>query len=276
MRLSIITPSLNQLAWLKLCVASVADQALVVEHIVQDAGSTDGTAEWLSNVPHVRLHAESDEGMYDAINRGLRRAGGEVLAYLNCDEQYLPGTLHRVADFFAAHPDIDILFGNAIFVDELGQYLFHRKVEPPGLCHTWTCHLSTLSCGMFFRRALIHPGGHYFNPEYRCGGDGEWMVRLLRAGVRMAALGEFTSVFTLTGTNLSRGERAREEWRKLRATAPAWMRAGAPLWVLLHRLRRWKEGAYAQAPFEFSLYTLASPALRVDRHVSAPMFRLPN
>ena len=61
---------------------------------------------------------------------------------------------------------------------------------------------------MFFRRRLIEPGGYFFNPDYRCGGDQEWMVRLLRDGVKMAALGEFTSVFTRTGVNLGRDERA--------------------------------------------------------------------
>src|SRR5258708_40267565 len=95
--ISIITPSFRSSAWLKLCIASVADQRVSLEHIVQDAGSDDGTLDWLPQDRRVQLFAEKDQGMYDAINRGLRRANGDILGYLNCDEQYLPGTLDAAA-----------------------------------------------------------------------------------------------------------------------------------------------------------------------------------
>ena len=274
MQCSVITPSRNQSDWLKLCVASVADQGLPdVQHIVQDACSTDGTGDWLARDARVEAQVEADGGMYDAVNRGLRRARGEILAYLNCDEQYLPGTLQKVARFFEQHPDVDVLFGDIVMVDELGEYLCHRKVQVPLLNHTWTCHLSTLSCAMFFRRRLIGPGGYFFSPDYRCGGDQEWMVRLLRGGVKMAALGEFTSVFTRTGVNLGRDARAETERLKLRGTAPFWVRAGVPIWILHHRMRRWRAGAYRQEPFEFELYTRDRPDRRVLRRVTNPVFR---
>src|SRR6266567_1943602 len=100
MRFSIITPSFRSSGWLKLCLASVADQLVPVEHIVQDAGSDDGTLDWLPQDKRAKVYVEKDQGMYDAINRGLRRAKGDVLAYLNCDEQYLPGSLAAIASFF--------------------------------------------------------------------------------------------------------------------------------------------------------------------------------
>lgn len=271
---SIVTPSRNQSDWLKLCLASVADQAQPqLQHIVQDACSTDDTKEWLARDPRIEAHIEADGGMYDAINRGLRRATGDILAYLNCDEQYLPGALTKVAHYFEQHPDVDMLFGDIVMVDENGDYLCHRKVQVPFLNHTWTCHLSTLSCAMFFRRRLIEPGGYFFNTGYRCGGDQEWMVRLLKDRVKMAALGEFTSVFTRTGVNLGRDNRAESERLKLRATAPTWVRTAEPLWILHHRLSRWLAGAYSQKPFEFSLYTRSHPEQRTLRRVEKPEFR---
>lgn len=270
---SIVTPSLNQSGWLKLAVASTADQGQPVQHIIQDAGSRDGTVEWIQSDPRVEACVEKDGGMYDAINRGLRRAKGDILAYLNCDEQYLPGALAKVAGFFADHPGVDILFGNIIMVDENGAYLCHRKVQVPRLLHTWTCHLSTLSCAMFFRRRVIEPGGYFFDTSYRCGGDQAWMVRLLRDGVRMSALGEFTSVFTRTGANLGRNPQAETERARLRSTAPSWVRAGVPVWVAHHRLCRLMAGAYTQKPFEFALFTPQSPTQRVVRHVATPVFR---
>src|SRR3954468_24481434 len=101
MMISVVTPSWNNSDWLKLCVASVADQAGPFEHIVQDGSSTDETLDWLLNDPRVKARSEPDRSMYEAINRGLKRAGGDILGYLNCDEQYLPGALEKVRNYFA-------------------------------------------------------------------------------------------------------------------------------------------------------------------------------
>jgi glycosyltransferase involved in cell wall biosynthesis len=276
-RFSIVTPSFNNLDWLKRCAASVADQQRVeVEHLVQDACSTDGTVEWLKARAELRSVVEPDSGMYDAINRGLDRATGEVLAWLNCDEQYLPGALAMVADYFLAHPDVEMVFGDVVMVDEQCRYLCHRRVESPRLHHTWVCHLSTLSCGMFFRRGILEEPNSLLDTTYRCGGDGEWMVRLLRRGLRTAALRRFTSVFARRGeSNLSRSEQAREEWRRLRNTAPAWVRALSPWWVLQHRLRRFAGGSYRQDPFEFSIYTPDQASQRTTQQVRQPTIRCP-
>ena len=89
---SIITPSFRNSNWLKLCIASVADQqGVTFEHIVQDSCSDDGTRDWLPQDRRVKAFIEKDQGMYDAVNRGFKRAQGDIVAYLNCDEQYLPG-----------------------------------------------------------------------------------------------------------------------------------------------------------------------------------------
>ncbi len=273
MRISIITPSFRQSNWLKLCIASVADQGLDVEHIVQDAGSDDGTLDWLPHDRRVRALVEKDSGMYDAINRGLKRATGDIFAWLNCDEQYLPGALNSVLEFFKNHAEVDLLFGHVVFVDEPGNYMGHRKVQVPLLYHSWACHLSTLSCATFFRRRVVFDYGELFDPRLRAGGDGEWMVRLLRRGVRMATLNRFTSVFTLTGHNLGQEAKAKQENRELRETAPFWARLARPILIGHHRLRRLGGGMYSQDPFSFSLYTQASPDRRELREVAQPRFR---
>jgi glycosyltransferase involved in cell wall biosynthesis len=273
MRVSIITPSFRNSDWLRLCIASVADQGVDVEHIIQDAGSDDGTLEWLLQDKRVLVFVEKDDGMYDAINRGLRRASGDVLAWLNCDEQFLPGALDSVVEFFKNNPQVDVLFGDIVFVNSRGEYTGHRKVQTPLLYHTWTCHLSTLSCATFFRRRVVFEHGEFFDPRLRASGDGEWMVRLLRRRVRMAALSRFTSVFTLTGDNMSRKPNSLREARELHRTAPAWARVTKPLIILYHRLRRLAGGMYSQPPFSFSLYTRNSPARRELREVLQPTIR---
>src|SRR3984893_17077250 len=114
---SVITPSLNMLSYLERCVASVADQEGVrAEHLVMDGGSRDGTVEWLASRPNLTSEVRSDNGMYEAINRGFRRARGRILAHLNCDEQYLPGTLATVTRYFDTYPEVDVLFGDTLTV----------------------------------------------------------------------------------------------------------------------------------------------------------------
>ena len=273
MNFSVITPSFNNSGWLKLCIASVADQGVELEHIVQDAGSNDGTLDWLPHDQRVKAFAEKDSGMYDAVNRGLRRAHGDILAYLNCDEQYLPGTLSAVWDFFAQHPQVDVLFGDFIAVDVHGDYLFHRKVLTPLKYHTWVSHLQTFTCATFFRRKLITDSGLFFNPDYRIAGDGEWMLRLLKRNTPMAVLRRFTSTFTITGSNLGSGEAARSENRELYRSAPLWVRRLKPLFIMHHRLRRLAGGIYSQKPFSYALYTRESMERRVRHQVDRPNFR---
>jgi len=274
MLVSIVTPSFRSGQWLKLCIGSVADQGAPVEHIVQDAGSDDGTLDWLPHDSRVRAFVEKDQGMYDAINRGFRRSTGEILAWLNCDEQYLPGALNSVAAFFERHPNVDVLFGDVVMVDAQGQYFCHRKVQTPLRYHTWTCHLSTLSCATFFRRRLLSQYGE-FDPHLRDVADGVWMLRLLKGRVAMATLKQFTSVFTRTGANMSAAPNARRERRELFATAPWWARHGTPLLVLHHRLRRLLGGMYRQAPFSYEIFTLANPEHRTAFHVDRPALGQP-
>jgi glycosyltransferase involved in cell wall biosynthesis len=273
MRFSVITPSFNPSPWLPLCIASVADQGVDLEHIVQDAGSTDGTLDWLRGDPRVKAFVERDSGMYDAVNRGLRRAEGDILSYLNCDEQYLPGCLQSVEAYFREHPAVDVLFGDVVVVNPGLNYLFHRKVQVPLKHHTWVSHLSTLTCATFFRRTILDKHELFFDARLRDVGDAEWMLRLLKHRIPMAVLRDFTSVFTMTGENMSAKPNAIRETRELRASAPFATRALRPLLVFHHRLRRLTGGIYSQQPFSYSVYTPGSPDKRVSFAVMRPRFR---
>lgn len=267
--ISIVTPSFQQMIWLRLCVASVADQdGVAVEHIVQDGGtggiSVDGLRPCGPNDNYqLRLLVEKDEGMYDAINRGLERATGEVCAYLNCDEQYLPGTLAKVARFFGVHPEIDLLFGDFIVVDDKGEPLSYRRVVPPTANHIRFAHLNTASCAMFFRRRLIERG-FLFDPQWKTIGDAAWVKGLLEAGVRMQVLPEPLAVFTFTGKNLGASEVSRAEVARLSAGArfsPVRRTAA----VLTHRFHKLVAGAYRAHQVDYAIYTLASPHARERR-----------
>ena len=260
--ISVVTPSFNQLPWLRLCAASVADQQGVeAEHIVQDAGTGAELREWAEKNPRVKLFEEKDSGMYDAINRGFRRASGEIFAWLNCDEQYLPGTLAKVAAWFAAHPGTDVLFGDAVLVDARGALLSYRRAILPSLLHVKLAHLNTLSCATFFRRSVI-VRGFFLDTQWKTIADGAWVAELLKARIPMAVIGEPLSAFAMLENNLGQGEIARDERRRFRESAGAARRCLRLPAVILHRARKFLHGAYAKRSLAVEIYTQHSPERR--------------
>jgi glycosyltransferase involved in cell wall biosynthesis len=272
-QLSIITPSFRASNWLRLCIASVADQkGVTFEHIVQDSCSDDGTHDWLPRDPRVQAFIEKDQGMYDAINRGLRRARGEICGYLNCDEQYLPGTLSAVADFFAQHPDADVGFGNVVVVDTAGRYVCSREALLPQLYHTWVCTLPVFTAATFFRRRIIDEHHLYFNDQWRELGDAVWVLELLKRKISLARIDRFLTAFTDTGENLMLKPNALREQTRFRETAPKWAQTLRPLWVLQHRLRRLFHGAYLPDKLTYSIFTQKNPAMRQTFVVDKPTF----
>jgi glycosyltransferase involved in cell wall biosynthesis len=263
---STITPSFRQLEWLKLCAASVADQEGVEhEHIVQDAGSGPELEEWARTIPGLSLYVEKDDGMYDAINRGLRRARGTICSYLNSDEQFLPGALAIVASFFDAHPNVDVLFGDVILIDRSGNPVSYRRTILPTLAHVRYAHVNTPTCATFFRRQLLDRG-FFFDPNLKAIGDQVWMEQLLLANVQMATLPEPLAVFTFTGENLGSTTASKEEAERRRGGTSAMTRLLKMMAVVSHRLRKFLAGAYRRRKIDIDIYTLESPSLRQRRH----------
>jgi len=261
--ISVVTPSFNMLNYLRLCLASVADQAGVeYEHLIMDGGSTDGTAEWLSLRETLRCVSEKDEGMYDAVNKGFDRTRGQIASYLNCDEQYLPGTLAYVEDYFGGHPEVDMLFGSALLIRPDGSLISYRKAYRPRAVYFQTDHLYVLSCAMFLRRRILDDGFR-FDTSFRANGDSDFVVRLLNAGYRAGVTSRYLSAFTMTGENLSASDTAAREAAILLGRAPAWAQKMRKLLTLARRLEKIASGAYFQnGPLEYALYIPGSDERR--------------
>ena len=114
---SIVTPSYNYARYVRECIESVKNQeGATFEHIIQDAGSTDGTLDILNSYPHLKLHVEKDSGMSEGINRGFRKARGKWVMWLNTDDRLLPGALAAVKAFADSRPDADIVHGAWNFI----------------------------------------------------------------------------------------------------------------------------------------------------------------
>jgi glycosyltransferase involved in cell wall biosynthesis len=132
-KISIVTPSFNQGDFLETTMLSVLEQDYPnLEYIVVDGGSQDNSVDIIRKYEN-RLAwwiSEKDDGQVDAINKGMQRATGDILAYLNSDDLYLPGTLQRVAEHFRANPDCGLVYGDYHLVDGGGKLLQRRRELP--------------------------------------------------------------------------------------------------------------------------------------------------
>jgi glycosyltransferase involved in cell wall biosynthesis len=250
-RFSIVTASYRQLDWLKCCALSVADQGVDVEHIIQDGGTGPELEAWVRINTNAHLVMEPDHGMYDALNRGFARTKGEILAWLNCDEQYLPGALKAAEERFAAEPDLDVLLADNLIVDPERKYLAHRFSLVPTLGQMWV-RFPVASCALFFRRRVWQP----FDTQWKSVGDWWWFRAMVERGARMGILRKFVAAFTETSGNLGLAAVTVPEHAKIIASRPWWARGIFKHWLLAqHRWRMWRSGAFAVPPFQYEIHT---------------------
>lgn len=128
MKISIITPSLNQGNYIKDCIESVINQNYNnFEHIIIDGDSDDNTFEVINNYNHLRVVREKDSGPASAINKGFKLASGEIVAWLNADDYYDSNVLQKINSVFEENPKVEFVYGNLTFVNEKKNILFRDK-----------------------------------------------------------------------------------------------------------------------------------------------------
>ncbi len=146
---SIITPSFNKGPYIEETILSVRNQTYKnIEHIVIDGGSTDETIAFLEQYNNdLEWISEPDNGQSDAINKGWRRAKGDIIAYLNADDTYLPDAVEAAVNFFEKNPDVFMVYGDGITSDEQG--------NDPLAFH----------CGEFVMKDLVFCRDNIFQPS---------------------------------------------------------------------------------------------------------------
>jgi glycosyltransferase involved in cell wall biosynthesis len=245
--LSVITPSYNQAEYLEGTIQSVLSQQYpALEYQVMDGGSTDGSVAILERYAAtgaLRFVSQRDGGQSAAVNDGFKRTRGEIIGWVNSDDQYAPGALVAVGEFFAAHPDVEWLFGRCPIIDRHGnvqkQWITHYK-------ELWLrrYRFSRLMIenfisqpAVFFRRRLLERVGD-LDPQYHCAMDYHLWLRMGRVS-EPAFLDRQLASFRISGEN-----KMSLEWRRSFAEDLDAARRVAegkhPLLVELHRLNGYK------------------------------------
>ena len=156
-----------------------------LEHIVVDGGSSDGTLDILRAAPDVRWVSEPDGGRVDAANKGLRMAGGDVVAWLNADDRYEPGALQAVGEALARHPDSAWATGYCRIIDGAGREIRHAITSYKNfLLRRWTLGLYltqnfVADPATFVRREALEAVGA-LNPAYGTSHDYDLWLRVAR------------------------------------------------------------------------------------------------
>jgi len=179
---------------LETCIHSALDQNYPnFEHIVVDGGSTDGTLDLLKKYSHIRVISERDEGMYDALNKGIALASGDVISFLNTDDLYGKDAFHSVASLFDDE-NVWAVAGNAIvFSNEVnGNTKILNQYSP---VNTDLMECSTIGSNYFnawFFRRFVYSRIGVFDINYRIAGDKEFMFRFALAGLKYATIDKLT------------------------------------------------------------------------------------
>lgn len=294
MRISIVTPSLNQCGFIPEMLASLESQDYPYwEHVVFDAGSTDGSVEvwreWeekvrsegvecesargngeIGELKHaetetlrngerrVRVFVEPDRGQSDAINKGMQVATGEIVGWLNADDVFLPGALAKVAEAFDKNPDAVVVYGVGAKTDLGGQII--KKVPFREFCPKRLSYaFGAVQPAMFFRRdAYWKVGGLDESLHYAM--DWDLLLKLAKVGKVLAIPDHLANIRYYPETKTNTGG-----WKRMREIA---------------RIARSHNGVLDRNYLSFQIRDcLAKPPMRLPRrlfdHLSWNLFKNP-
>ncbi len=258
---SIITPSFNQAGYLEETLKSVLEQDYpALEYLVVDGASTDGSVAVIERYAS-RLAwwvSEADSGQAEAVNKGFARARGEYVGWVNSDDLLMPGALQLAAQALADNPQLSMVFGDVISINERGETINIMRYGDWGLDELMTFHIIGQP-GVFFRRAALEQAG-YLDTSYHFLLDHHLWLRLAQTG-KVAYLHQplAKARFHAQAKNIAQAARFGEEAYRI----VDWM-GSQP--ALVERLPRLKRQVWAGAHRMNARYLLdggqPAPALR--------------
>ncbi len=215
-KISIVTPTFNQAAFIEEALLSVKDQHYEnVEHIVIDGASTDGTVEILQRYrsqpgwEHLSWISEPDRGQSDALNKGFQRVTGDIIGWLNSDDRYRSHCFTEVVKAFNKNLQSDVVFGDYTMMDEAGRFLrVRREIEFSRFLLSYLHILYIPTTSSFFRRRIFDEG-NWCDVSLDNTMDYEYYLRLAQKGYRFQHVPELWADLRLHPRSKSIAEKGR-------------------------------------------------------------------
>ncbi|MBI9044561.1 MAG: glycosyltransferase [Anaerolineaceae bacterium] len=187
-KFSIITPVYNRVKLIEKALDSLHSEGYSkLEHIIVDGGSNDGTLELLGKYPSLKVISGPDEGVYDAINKGIKISTGEIIGILNSDDYFEPNCLYIADEYFRNHPECDILVGNALVVNKnrsINKYINSSIINDPLYAATFGTPIPN---AWFVRRNVFSIVG-FFNNRYKIVADRDFLIRLYYSEIKFCSI----------------------------------------------------------------------------------------
>lgn len=210
--ITIVTASYNYADYIGEMLDSVVEQeGISYEHLIYDAGSTDGTLDVIRKYDHVSLVVEPDKGMSDAINKGFKAARGKWVMWLNTDDRLKPYALKDFMDFASKYESADVIYGAWDFIDGAGKYMRTMPAFPfqKKMLSMLGCYIGSTSS--FYRRATTIDEGFVLNERFKYVMDGEYYNRLAYSGKKFQCYKRVVADFRMHGNNLSQKHLVKNE-----------------------------------------------------------------
>ena len=222
--ITIITVCLNAVSTIETALQSVLDQKYPkLEYIVVDGGSTDGTLDIITKYRSQLAHviSEPDNGIYDAFNKGIRLATGDIVGILNADDFYTKWTFSELANAYVKQPETDIFYGRCAFVNEAKGRYWVSPLVPAEISLKKFKYMPHPAC-FVTKKAYARFG--LFDIRYRIAGDADFLHRCFRLGGNFQSVDSVLSIMRLGGvSNVSPAPKVyREVWSIWFRQEPFW------------------------------------------------------
>jgi len=206
---SIVTPSYNAARFLSESIESVLAQSYPrIEYVLMDGGSSDATPVVLDRYRDrvARVSSRADAGQAEAINTGIASTAGEIVAFLNADDRYLPNAVEQAVRAFEAHPDAGVVYGNAYHIDDRGATIGPYPTEDFDAARLKRACFICQPAAFVRRDAFEAAGG--LNPQLHYALDYDLWMRLAAAGKRFVRIEPFLAESRVHPASKSAGNRS--------------------------------------------------------------------
>ena len=246
-KITIVTPSYNQGEFIERTIQSVLNQNYPnIEYIICDGGSTDNTIEILNKYSSQISWwcSEKDNGQTDAINKGMKRATGDIVCWINSDDVLLPNSLDYVGNFFRENTDIDFIMGISLEIDKYDNIC--KKTHT--ILTKWMALRGAYNInqqGMFWRRTVFERIG-YLDATYHACMDAEFTIRIIENSIKYKVVNKaLGAIRVYQGTKTSLGGAIWEkDWEKIKKTYGGYVRTKFSITFVIYAVIKFVRGYY--------------------------------